>query len=33
MTGQPPCTGPGSGSFGAGWLQLTAKAVAGGVRW
>ena len=27
MTGQPPFTRPGSRSFGAGWLQLTAKAV------
>jgi len=32
MTGQLPFTRPGSRSFGAGWLQLTAKAVAGGVR-
>jgi hypothetical protein len=33
MTGQPSFTRPGSASLGAGWLQLTAKAVAGGVRW
>jgi len=33
MTGQLPFTRPGSGSLDTGCLQMTAKAVAGGVRW
>jgi hypothetical protein len=33
MTGQLLFTRPGSGSFGAGCPQMTAKAVARGTRW